>query len=221
MNPSNTMDPAKSAAEQIVRALADSLTQAASTVGQRDIGPDWTPPPAVPEPVDGGSGAEPEIERWMVPVLTQVIKIVASAAPGILHDILNQNRDVLGPETRDPEQLTRGFFDVVGAFVPHLLPTVTQIISAFAGRRDAAAPDNDDDLRERWLFPLLGAVLPALLPAVTQVVTSLTQGRGESAVSLTDPNTAPRWIGPVLGGLVSSLTTALPSIISIFTKPQQ
>jgi hypothetical protein len=216
MSVSDTTDVARTAAtERILRAITEGLTQAVPGPQPRDAGPGRTPPPAVPEPT-GDAGAE----ELLGPVLAQMLQVVVSAAPGILHGLLEQNRDVFGGDTRDAAMMERGFFDVVQSFVPHLIPVVNQIISAFAGRRDADGPQDDDELRERWFLPLLGVVLPALLPTVTQLVGSLTQGRGDDPVAVTDPNTAPRWFGPIISGLVSSLAAALPSIISIFTKPK-
>lgn len=193
------------AVEEAVRAIVDRLGEVLTKeTGTRDLGSDVGTPATPPE------AAAP---RWMVPLLSQLAQVVAQAAPAIVQGIVQNNRDIFGDDTRDPQIQERFFGSLFSALMPAVTQAVPMLGQLFGGNR--SVPRDDKELQTRWLLPLLGAVLPQIVSAVPSIVESLTSGR--RSVVLTDPNEATRFFGPILGAVVPALTAALPSIVSLFS----
>ncbi|WP_285683785.1 hypothetical protein [Actinoplanes sp. NBRC 103695] len=198
----------RTTADEVIQRLGELL--AAQPGASRDMGPVAPVAPAS-APVPAGVGETP---RWMVPLIGQLAQVVAQAAPAIIQSIVDNNRDIFGEDTRDPQVRERFF----GAFFSAVMPVVAQAApllgQIFGGNR--SVPANDEELRTRWLLPLLSTVVPQLVQAAPSIIESLTGGR--RSVTITDPNEATRFLGPLLGLAIPALVSAVPDIVSLFTE---
>lgn len=198
----------RTTAEEVIQRLGELL--AAQPGASRDMGP--AAPAAVPAsgPAPAGVGETP---RWMVPLIGQLAQAVAQAAPAIIQGIVENNRDIFGEDTRDPQVQERFFGSFFSAVMPVVAQAAPLLGQIFGGNR--SVPANDEELQTRWLLPLLSTVVPQLVQAAPSIIESLTGGR--RSVTLTDPNEATRFLGPLLGVAIPALVSAVPDIVSLFT----
>lgn len=167
---------------------------------------------AAPVTMGAATNGDEPVDRFILPVLQQLLPAIGAAAPSIF--AMFQGRRGLDDQPVSEAEAVRDFGQFLQGLLPTLLNVVPQIITQIQQQsRDLPSADvtRDPEAYNRWLGGLLSSVVPMLVQQLPGIIAQVT---GKRDMRVTDPEVQERWLFPLLSTVVPLIAQSLPGIIN-------